>query len=136
MATGAFQSSAFQSSGFQTGAATASEARSGDVYRHYPKGRDPEDVYKERVRLGIVPAPVQKIVSKIAQRVIRRAADSIDPIDLLRQENERYQRQLAAMLKEQQIAYEQSYMALLSLQIAIAVQDREDAQVIRLLMDF
>lgn len=135
MAIGAFQSSAFQSSGFQTRAAT--EARSGDVRYHYPKGRDPADVYKERVRLGIVPAPVQKIVKQMAERVIQRAEErnQPDPLELLQREHDRFQRQLTQLLKEQQIAFERSYMALLTMQIAIAIQDREDQQIIGLLLE-
>jgi hypothetical protein len=132
-----------------TPAPVSDQAGGGWVFRE-PKRRTREEVEQERVDLGIIPAPVEKIVAKAAKRVIARAKQqdasttAPDPIKYLQEHHAQQRAILAADLRKRQIeadaAQERTYMILLALEIQSQIfrqieQDREEEQIVMLLME-
>jgi hypothetical protein len=96
-----------------------------------------EEIRQERIRLGIIPAPVEKVVAKVAEQVTRRAErKQADPLEMLKAEHARIQAQLERQLDEQNLAYQQAYMALMAVEIQRVMQERdEEEQIVHLLME-
>jgi len=115
-----------------------------------PRRKTKEDIQQERVALGIIPAPVEKVIAKAAKRVIARAKQQDasptppDPIRWLQAHQLQQRAILAQDLKKQRIeadaAQQRTYMILLALEIEAQIfrqieQDREDEQIVMLLME-
>lgn len=115
-----------------------------------PKRKTREEVEQERIELGIIPAPVEKVIAKAAKRVIARArqqdasTQAPDPIRYLQEHQAQQRAILAQDLKKQRIeadaALQRTCMILLSLEIEAQIfrqieQDREDEQIVMLLME-
>lgn len=143
----AFQGGAFQISGARVAPATT-QAYSGGWRFPEHKRKTAEDIQEERIRLGIIPKPVQKAVAKAAKRVIEQAkqqdASSTrpDPLVWLAQHHEQERALLARTLRQRQIQADQdaqrTYMILLRIEIEAQIerqrlQDEEDEQIVTLL---
>jgi hypothetical protein len=145
-----FQSGAFQSSGFQS-AVSHADSSGGWAFPTRRK-RTKEEIDEERIALGILPAPVKRIVERQAKRVIAKARKSADaspaPLDALQWLHRHQQQQktiLARELRDRQISASLKehavLMAYLQLEIEAAqiesqrLQDEEDEQIVRLLLE-
>jgi hypothetical protein len=143
----AFQRGAFQSGAFQLPGDSATEAANAGGWRFpTPKVKTAEDVRRERIRLGIIPAPVEKVVEKAARRVIARAKakageqQGADPVEYLRTHQAQQRAILEADLRKRQIeaslSDQRTYMILLAIEVQRqAIQEAEDEQILMLLMD-
>ena len=114
------------------------------------KRKTKEEIEQERIELGIIPAPVAKAVEKAAKRVIAKAKqqdaspEPPDPLKWLQAHHEQQSANLAADLRKKRIEASlddrRTYMILLRLEIEAqlilrAEQDREDEQIVMLLME-
>lgn len=142
-----FQSGAFQSNAFQGGDSATVVSNSAGWKFPTPKRKTKEEIEQERIDLGIIPAPVEKVVAKAARRVIARAkqqdasATRPDPLQWLAEHQAQQRAILAADLRKQQIEADQveqrRFMILLGLEIQaqlIRLQEQEDEQIVMLLM--
>lgn len=132
-----FQPGAFQSGAFQTYLRRVSTGvqPSGGVpgYRH--RTRTPEELRAERIRLGIIPAPVKRAVVKAARKAVEETPAKVDPLVWLQAQYDRRELLLQRELEAKQIEFQQAYMLLLKIEIELILQRREDEAVIHLLME-
>jgi hypothetical protein len=132
-----FQSGAFQYGAFQQATASTQIVGGGKVsHHHWRRDRTQEEIREERIRLGIIAAPVKKSIAKVVRQIVRKADKKFDdPLELLRAEQAKVEAQLARSLKAQEIEFQTRYMAYMALEIARVMQEREDEQIVQLLME-
>lgn len=121
-----------------------------------PKIKTREEIEQERIALGIIPAPIKRIVEKQARRVIAKATKQADaspnrpdPVAWLERHQAQQKAILARELKERQLESRRiAYMTLLRVEVealmlqrqeeqkeAKRLQDEEDEQIVMLLME-
>lgn len=138
---GAFQSGAFQDSAFQVGGATpVTPTGGGGVIRHhhYPRRPSDEETRRERIRLGIVQA--EKPKKKALQRIVALPSDgapALSPgIDLEAIQRQRqFEQQLIAMGREMARQHAIQDMARQMEQARLLEAQREEEQILQLLME-
>lgn len=102
----------------------------------YPRRRTKEEVDAERVRLGIIPKPIQRTVTSVVDKTVHDAPKGKDQLELLAEQETAIRQALIDDLAAQQIAYDERYMQLLALHMALYAQRQEEEEILFLLMEF
>lgn len=117
------------------------EANSGGWKFPHPRFKTAAEVLQERIDLGILPAPVKKVVEKAVRRAINKAKaqeqtqeTSVNPLIWLREHHAQEQAALAYELQKRDLQFDIQYMALVRYEIE-RLQAEEDEQIIQLLME-
>jgi hypothetical protein len=100
----------------------------------YRPRKSAKEIEQERIRLGIIPAPVAKVVAKAAQAAVAQATRQEEP-DVIKwaEDNEAiYQSQIRRDIELSDMIWDKSYRRLFEIAIHDALTEEED--VIHLLM--
>lgn len=132
----AFSRKTFSRHTFSVNDAPAQPVGGGGVFHGIRyRTRTAEELRDERIRLGIISAPVKRAVVKAARKAIEETPAAVDPLVWLQEQYDRRQLLLAKELEAKRIEFQQQYMLLMKIEIELILQRREEEAIVHILME-